>query len=245
MTSTDFAARYRLLKNVATRGARSFLAQQVALGRMVMVHYLDSETPEQRSATLARLDALRPPTREKLLEIVDVDGSPVAVTIFISSFVDFSTWLDQVSPASALPAASPPKPIPAAAPGDFTRAFHKIEAPAAPPVMSAPIERAPVKPAPAPVQPAPAPKSAGEFTRIFGKRDIPDVKPAAPRPQAAPPKPPAEELDLDSPTMIMEAPKPAARRAEPPVAPPPVPTAPQKASILPLVCCRSSRPMPM
>ena len=84
MTSTDFAARYRLLKNVATRGARSFLAQQVALGRMVMVHYLDSETPEQRSATLARLDALKPSAREKLLEVVDVDGAPVAVTLFIS-----------------------------------------------------------------------------------------------------------------------------------------------------------------
>jgi hypothetical protein len=84
MTSIDFASRYRLLKNVATRGARSFLAQQVSLGRMVMVHYLDSETPEQRTATLARLDALKPPAREKLVEIADVDGSPVAVTQFIS-----------------------------------------------------------------------------------------------------------------------------------------------------------------
>src|SRR5437764_8749794 len=107
MTSTEFAARYRLLKNVATRGARSFLAQQV-LGRMVMVHYLDPETPEQRSATLARLGALRAPARDKLLEIVDVDGSPVAVTLFISSFVDFATWLDVVSTPVAV---EPPEPV--------------------------------------------------------------------------------------------------------------------------------------
>jgi len=80
MTSTEFAARYRLLKNVATRGARSFLAQQVELGRMVMVHYLDSEKPQERAATLARLEALTPPARNKLLEIVDVDGSPIGIT---------------------------------------------------------------------------------------------------------------------------------------------------------------------
>jgi len=108
MTSTEFAAKYRLLKNVATRGARSFLAQQVALGRMVMVHYLESETPQQRATTLARLDALRRPAREKLLEVADVDGAPVAVTLFISSFVDFTTWLDSVSPASPVPQTSAP-----------------------------------------------------------------------------------------------------------------------------------------
>src|SRR3954454_24800619 len=103
MTSTEFAARYRLLKNVATGGARSFLAQQVELGRMVMVHYLDSETPEQRAQTLARLAALRPPARDKLLEIADVDGSPAAVPLFITSFVNFASWLDLVSPAVPVP----------------------------------------------------------------------------------------------------------------------------------------------
>ena len=108
MTSIEFAAKYRLLKNVATRGARSFLAQQVELGRMVMVHYLDSETPEQRSTTLARLEALQDPARKKLLEIADVDGSPVAVTLFLTSFSDFTTWLDSVS--SVAPAANVASP---------------------------------------------------------------------------------------------------------------------------------------
>src|SRR5438105_49931 len=212
MTSTDFAARYRLLKNVATRGARSFLAQQVALGRMVMVHYLDSETPQQRSATLARLEGLRPPTREKLLEIVDVDGSPVAVTLFISSFVDFSTWLDQVSPASAQPApsasASPAEP----SAGDFTRAFNKIESAGPPPVVAPAFDRPPVRE-------APPPKSAGEFTRIFGKMDLGGAKAApTPRVEAVPKSPPADERE--SPTLIIERQRPAPKQ---PVTPPAAP----------------------
>src|SRR5690348_5303967 len=167
MTSTEFAAKYRLLKNVDTRGARSFLAQQVQLGRMVMVHYLDSESIEQRAATLARLDALRPPARDKLLEIADVDGTPVAVTLFISSFKDFATWLDSL-PASA-PAAQPQRIVPApTAPGEFTREFNRMQ-PAASPLIS--LGNA-VAAEPARKQEAPK-KTAGEFTRIFGKLDEP------------------------------------------------------------------------
>src|SRR5436305_12407889 len=226
MTSTDFAARYRLLKNVATRGARSFLAQQVALGRMVMVHYLDSETPEQRMATLARLDALKPPAREKLVEIADVDGSPVAVTQFISSFVDFSTWLDQVSPASAIPAPTPAPKVVEAAPGDFTRAFNKIEIPAAPPVVARAVEPRPVAPTP---PPAPTParaqtKPVSEFTNIFGKVELGATKPApAPRPEVTPAPTPDQ---LNSPTLIIAAPKPVSKVPSPPPPPKQVPPAP-------------------
>ncbi|HEY2377826.1 MAG TPA: hypothetical protein VGH98_17775 [Gemmatimonadaceae bacterium] len=221
MTSTEFAARYRLLKNVATRGARSFLAQQVALGRMVMVHYLDSETPEQRSATVARLDSLKPPAREKMLEIIDVDGSPVAVTLFISSFADFSTWLDQVSvPATSVPLASPVK-----APGDFTRAFNKIETPAAPPVMAHRVEHEPARKASIPAAPSPAParpvqKSAGEFTGIFGNMGAAASAPAPAHKEPASKAPSPDQLN--SPTLIIAAPKPSPRPASP-VAQPPSP----------------------
>lgn len=178
MTSTEFAARYRLLKNVAARGARSFLAQQVELGRMVMVHYLDSESPQQRAATLARLQALQDPARQKLLEIADVDGSPVAVTLFISSFVDFTTWLDSVSASTPSPV---PTPAAVASPAsDFTRAFGKIDAPppaaatpraaTAPPVAAPPVAAPPVAAPPRRVD-SPARAGAGEFTRVFGKID--------------------------------------------------------------------------
>ena len=159
MTSIEFAAKYRLLKNVATRGARSFLAQQVELGRMVMVHYLDSETPEQRSTTLARLEALQDPARKKLLEIADVDGSPVAVTLFLTSFSDFTTWLDSVS--SVAPPANVVSPARPKA-GDFTLAFRKTDFPASS-RMTAATPDAPKRPEAAPH------RSAGEFTSFFGK----------------------------------------------------------------------------
>jgi hypothetical protein len=218
MTSTEFAARYRLLKNVATRGARSFLAQQVELGRMVMVHYLDSEKPQERAATLARLQALTPPARTKLLEIADVDGSPVAVTLFLSSFVDFTTWLDSAS--SDLPA-PPPLPAPAIlappavpAAGDFTQAFQKLDSPQANIPQPPPNEHKPS---------APPPRPAGDFTRIFGKAD--EAIPATAAAGSSPAETESEEVD--SPTLIMEPPK-AQRTPEPVHAPPPPPPAPSE-----------------
>ena len=174
-----------------------------------MVHYLDSETPEQRMATLARLDALKPPAREKLVEIADVDGSPVAVTQFISSFVDFSTWLDQVSPASAIPAPTPAPKVVEAAPGDFTRAFNKIEIPAAPPVVARAVEPRPVAPTP---PPAPTParaqtKPVSEFTNIFGKVELGATKPApAPRPEVTPAPTPDFNRSASPPPPMASAP---------------------------------------
>jgi hypothetical protein len=203
MTSTEFAAKYRLLKNVATRGARSFLAQQVALGRMVMVHYLESETPRQRAAMLARLDALRPPARDKLLEVADVDGTPVAVTLFISSFVDFATWLDAVSPASAAHPATPAAPAVA---GEFTRAFSKAELPK-PGVIPVAAREAPPK---REVQR----KAPGEFTRIFGKVDEPSPPPIVASADA--PHSPTAPKEHDAATLIMDS-------AKAPASPPPAP----------------------
>lgn len=246
MTSTEFAARYRLLKNVATRGARSFLAQQVELGRMVMVHYLDSEQPEERAATLARLGALTPPARSKLLEIADVDGSPVAVTLFLSSFVDFATWLDVVSPALPAPAPLPPPAIvaPPAAPaaGDFTQAFQKLNLPrsnvagsaAKSPgtssmedegptlIMEPPNARHATEPAQAPQPPSPAPApSEGGFTAIFGRLNEtslpPSSAPAAwPEPVAPPSSMSAPPI---SPPSMSPLPQPALGNTPAPIAP--------------------------
>ena len=214
MTSTEFAARYRLLKNVANRGARSFLAQQVELGRMVMVHYLDSETPEQRASTLARLRALREPARHKLMEIAEVDGAPVAVTLFITSFVDFTTWLDQVSDPAVV--AAPPEP-------EF--------------VSEAPTAFAPPAPAtPVPQRYAPAPeKVPSEFTQLFSGLKSPVTTPPAaiggdsPLAEVARPNTPGEFTGLfgamsSSPSAATSsAPHASApARSEPPMSRPPV-----------------------
>ena len=166
MTSTEFTARYRLLKCVAERGARSFLAQQIALGRMVMVHYLDAGDPEEQLQLLAGIEALDTAARQKVLEIVDIEGTAVAVTSFVPSFQDFPTWLaanavkgfvvpPAATPAPVAPTPAPEKPVDVkpAAPGEFTRIFQGLgpqaseslptptPAPAAPPssVPQAPL----------------------------------------------------------------------------------------------------------
>ena len=182
---------------------------------MVMVHYLDSEKPEERAATLARLQALTPPARGKLLEIVDVDGSPVAVTLFLSSFVDFATWLDSVSPDLPAPPPLPPPAIaaPPTAPaaGAFTQAFRKVDLSSPNVVQSwSPNEER---------RPAPPPRPAGDFTGIFGKVD--EGMPAAASAESAA----TQSREDDSPTLIMDPPK-AQRVAEPAPAPPPPAPAP-------------------
>ena len=176
---------------------------------MVMVHYLDSETPHQRAATLARLEALRPPIRNKLLEIVDVDGSPVAVTLFLSSFVDFATWLDSVSADQPAPPPLPPPVMaaPVAEPSDFTRAFHKLGAPA--------VSLMPPRQPNEEHHPAPPPPPAGDFTRAFRRIDE-AVAGGTPTEASA-----GAEQD-DTPTLIM-APVKAPRPSEPAQAPPPPP----------------------
>lgn len=221
MTSTEFAAKYRLLKNVATRGARSFLAQQTELGRMVMVHYLDAEPAAERGDAVARLQRLTRPARDKLLEIVDVDGFPVAVTLFISSFVDFSTWLDQV--------AGPVPPEPERPAADEVAA--EVTAPRAAILRAPEPESAPRSERPLPAMPSAepghgdpslssfAPKSAprGEFTQLFGKLSFPADTGAfgAPPAQSNVSPPPTPDYPADSPTLIMDAVKAAPEAMKP------------------------------
>ena len=234
MTSTEFAAKYRLLKNVASRGARSFLAQQVQLGRMVMVHYLDAHPREQRGDALARLQNLQPEGRAKLLEIVEVDGVSVAVTLFISSFVDFDAWLDRVADDStivtgSLPAPATPVPTTVPSSGDFTGQFGKLETS----TLEVPAPRLDSS-VPAPAPDAAAAGSGSEFTRVFGKVDLARAADAATTlpPNAETQKassPP--DFSVDSPTLIIEPPQ----QAQPPranfSAPPSLEIAPRAATV--------------
>jgi hypothetical protein len=236
MTSAEFAGKYRLLKNVADRGARTFLAQQSALGRMVMVHYLDAGSAADRQTSLSRLHSLRPAAREKVLEITDVDGVPVAVTLYITSFGDLSTWLEQNldSPKQDLPSAPPAGSFG----GDFTREFGSMTPPRSAPEQ--PVAQPAVS---APPPAASAPPKEGEFTRQFGKIGTPppsDLAPVsrpvapAPAPQREPVRPPLPQLaqpdEADEPTLIIEAVKPPAppppRLAPAPVAAAPAPPRP-------------------
>src|SRR6185503_5079539 len=121
MTSAEFVAKYRVLKTLTEHGARSQIAQEVALGRMVMVHHLDVGSQNDRQRMLTNLSALEPAAASKVLEVLDVDGVKVVVTQFLATFKDFPSWLQEHSlPAEAatviMSAVQVPPPRPAAPP---------------------------------------------------------------------------------------------------------------------------------
>src|SRR5678815_495941 len=93
MTSAEFTAKYRILKTLTENGARSQIAQETALGRMVMVHSLDVGTAAERSTLLRKARTLDPAATAKVFEIVEVDGTHVVVTHFLTSFTDLPAWL--------------------------------------------------------------------------------------------------------------------------------------------------------
>src|SRR5215831_2330384 len=95
MTSAEFAAKYRVLKTITERGARSQIAQETALGRMVMLHHLDVGTSAERQRLVARLGSLEPAAAAKVFEVVTVDGAQVIITHFLATFTDLPAWIDQ------------------------------------------------------------------------------------------------------------------------------------------------------
>src|SRR5829696_6106446 len=195
MTSAEFAAKYKLLKCVTENGARTYLAQQLDLGRVVMAHYLDDDAGGEARRALGRLEQLPPAERAKVLELVEVDGVPVVVTMFMPGFENLPAWL-----AKHLGAAPAPEPSPRAA----ESAGVDVDAPTqiidvrglasqAPPAAPAPAPELP-KAAEPPSRHASATPALGGFTAAFGAASIAAPSPAtssAPIPSPEPPAPPA------------------------------------------------------
>src|SRR5688572_14314629 len=107
MTSAEFAAKYKLLKCVTENGARTYLAQQMDLGRVVMAHYLDDDAGGEARRALGRVEQLPPTERAKVLEVVEVDGIPVVVTLFMPGFENLPAWLARHLGAAPAPAPGP------------------------------------------------------------------------------------------------------------------------------------------
>src|SRR6478672_3620917 len=101
MTSAEFATKYRVMKTVSDAGVRSQIAQEVALGRMVMIHTFDRLTPAEQQTLLRRLDVLPPDAASKVFSRFDVDGTPVVVTHFLQNFTSLSAWLDAAGAAAS------------------------------------------------------------------------------------------------------------------------------------------------
>ena len=140
MTSAEFAAKYRVLKTVSERGARSQIAQEVALGRMVMIHHLDVGSAADCQRLLARVGSLDRSAVAKVFDVVTIDGTYIVITHFLATFTDLPTWLDQqgtapgeaptlVIPAQSAPRSTTPAPsAPAVAPTPPAAAPERREA---------------------------------------------------------------------------------------------------------------------
>jgi hypothetical protein len=173
MTSAEFAGKYRVLKSLTEHGARSQIAQEIALGRMVMVHHLDVGSANDRQRLLASVNALDAATRPKVLEIVDVDGVKVVVTQFLATFTDLPSWLQEHSSPADAPTVimhAVPQP-PVAAPPRATPARGSVQAPPPPPPPAAP---------PPPIASSPLPPSVNPFTK---SEPAPRAAAFAPTPQ--------------------------------------------------------------
>ena len=219
MTSAEFARKYNLLKQVSEHGARTYLAEQKGLtrGRIVMVHYLDVGSRADGQHLLDRLGTLSSAAMDKVVETTEVDGVPVLVTLFIQPFDSLGAWLDANTSTT-----TQPKKV-----GDFTRMFEQPAPPRettpVPPSKqsTAPSSTTPPAPSPAPSTPPVAPKSPGEFTRMFGSVQSPTPAPPSHPPAMHPPPSTPAAPSFASPSPPSTSPPPPSFAS-----PPPAPRAP-------------------
>jgi hypothetical protein len=235
MTSAEFNDRYQLVRQVTEDGVRTFHAV-ASSGAVVMVHMLDASDLDGNRSIVGLLERLDPAEKPRIIEVTEVDGSPVIVTRFILEFSTLPGWLEThaTGPAAAPPAATPrPAAGGPSSPG-------AVPPPAVAPPASG--ER-PAFESPLPAPPAPAGRDGArepsEFSLMFRAQRPDDLPPPAPSPgdAAQPADPPAapstpgpavpEEDEAGEFTrMFRAASDPASGPAPPPAAPPPQAAAP-------------------
>jgi hypothetical protein len=236
MTLEEFRSKYRLQQRLTQRGVASYQAISSS-GRVVMVHSLDSAAREEVDHVRGMVHRLEAADRNRIVEILDVDGAPVIVTEYLQGFQTLAQWLEartRAAPtAPSVKAQGPPR-------GEFTQLFGPTATPQAP-VLERPAAD---PPAAAPRAPAAAP-AAGEFTQLFGAVNPAELEPP-PKPPAKPPaqppaageftqmfgaikdQPPAKPRDITEDVTLVTGPAivPSPSDSEPPPAAPPPAKAP-------------------
>ena len=175
---------------------------------------------------LAGIEVLDTAARQKVLEVIDIDGTAVAVTTFVPSFQDFPSWLAANAMKGFVAPAAPPSAAPA---------------PAAP----APAPAAAVRPAPAAAQagssgPDPVKPAPGEFTRIF--QGLGSAPPESARPAASVPPTASAVIETPPAASPTPAPSPVARAATATNAPKPRPDELKDAATLIIPAIERPRP---
>ena len=234
MTSDEFASKYAVDLQITKGPVRSHFAVSRSAKVVAMVHYLEGGESRENAARLAQVRALADSRPHVVLEVCDVEGTPVVVTRFILNFRTFDAWLATESAAPPTQAHAPAAGNTASSNAPDTADERHPDAPAptrAPPTVR--IER--VAPPPAAAETAPSASAApGDFTRRFRPpRSAPiPPSPAAPtQPPRAPATPPdAPQKAGDEFTHLFGA----AASQEPPPTPTPSPgparTAPRRGS---------------
>ncbi|MDQ6611235.1 MAG: hypothetical protein M3Y64_02270 [Gemmatimonadota bacterium] len=113
--SDDFSARYRLLKCVLVEdGTRTHNAQELATGRVVMVHITDAAGPEEVDSQRAQLALLPAGDKNRVLETATLPSGFAVVTEFLPAAMSFRSWLNASAPpnATAAPRLDAVQPIP-------------------------------------------------------------------------------------------------------------------------------------
>lgn len=179
MTRDEFYSKYRLLKQIAGEGGRSYTAQHRPSGRAVQVHFLDRDAFADEVSLGDLLEQLSPRYRAKVLEMMTVDGSQVAVTEFLEGSATFEEWL-RSGTAATNPMTQPSEPrSPSSKLGEFTQLFQSSEGPSAPTPATGLPPAGPVE------RPTPGP-AAGSFTELF-RPQTGDPQAGEPPPAQGPP----------------------------------------------------------
>lgn len=248
MTRAEFERQYQVIRKVSDGAVRTHHAF-ASTGTVVMVHEIDPAAGHEALALAGMMARLGEQERDRVLDVLEVEGATVIVTRFLLDHTSLRGWLEaSVSPSAegaepgleAEPGLDSADATPsggAAAstePGDFTRLFRAMDPPP--------------EPAPGDPNPRASPSSdtgegePGEFTRLFRAVDPPS-EPAAgeslsgaspssgagdksPAAEPAPPGAPTEPRGRPGRAPVEGAPAPVLPPA-PESAEPPPPAAPE------------------
>ena len=161
------SGKYELLDVLHESGIRTYRARQVALGHLVMVHFIAGTETEDDFALLDQLAELPDSERKLFFDAGEHESVPYLVSWPLPGFHSLPDWLERtLGEHRVLPKAATRAPETARTdPSEFSRLFFRgLKEPAAEPKAATPRP--------------PGPESGpGEFTRLFQKQSAGETPP--------------------------------------------------------------------
>lgn len=221
MTRDEFSQRYRLVEQLTSGEVASHRALD-SEGQPVMLHMF-GDANRTTEAVASMLAPLRSGESLKVREVIEVEGSVVAVTEEIAPFTSFEAWIAASGDQEPAPPGSEPAPADARQPGPYTMIFQGLVPPDAPAVKPPDAPPAVAQAETPPVVPTAAPQDAETIVRPAPQVDAAPTPPE-PQPEAVP-APPAPASPTP-PTIGPPKPQPEVQAAAAQPEGPSVPSAP-------------------